>query len=78
MQPLMLSKQLDTYSVQNRTRLKYALVENLPSTPPSALAPYGDTHDGSNQVLQLGWDADQTNKEPVSYTHLTLPTILLV
>ena len=81
MQPLMIYKQLDTYAVQNRTRVKYALVETLPSTPPSALAPHGDAHDGSNQVLQLGWDADQTIMEPtctvpVDYLrqHCTSPT----
>ena len=77
----MIYKQLDTYAVQNRTRVKYALVETLPSTPPSALAPHGDAHDGSNQVLQLGWDADQTIMEPtctvpVDYLrqHCTSPT----
>ena len=37
------------------------------------------TKDGTLYVgWQIGWTAEQRFHSPVSYTHLTLPTILLV
>ena len=40
--------------------------------------PHGATNTGYPSGVRDGWAAPTTGPTPVSYTHLTLPTILLV